>query len=43
MEGEFDRWFAAINGSSRNARGLSFDVPWRRAARSTWAIRRSSK
>src|SRR6185312_3640715 len=24
MEGEFDRWFAAINGSSRNARGLSF-------------------
>jgi transglutaminase-like putative cysteine protease len=24
MEGEFDRWFAAISGSSRNARGLSF-------------------
>jgi len=24
MEGEFDRRFAAINGSSRNARGLSF-------------------
>ena len=24
MEGEFDRWFAALNGSGRNARGLSF-------------------
>ena len=24
MEGEFDRWFAALNGSDRNARGLSF-------------------
>jgi len=24
MEAEFDRWFAALNGSSRNARGLSF-------------------
>ena len=24
MEGEFDRWFAALNGSERNARGLSF-------------------
>lgn len=23
-EAEFDRWFAALNGSSRNARGLSF-------------------
>jgi transglutaminase-like putative cysteine protease len=24
MEEEFDRWFAALNGSGRNARGLSF-------------------
>jgi transglutaminase-like putative cysteine protease len=24
MEGEFDRWFASLNASSRNARGLSF-------------------
>jgi transglutaminase-like putative cysteine protease len=24
VEGEFDRWFAALNGSDRNARGLSF-------------------
>jgi transglutaminase-like putative cysteine protease len=24
LEGEFDRWFAALNGSDRNARGLSF-------------------
>src|SRR5439155_22990171 len=24
LEGDFDRWFAALNGSERNARGLSF-------------------
>src|SRR5207253_2429616 len=24
LEGEFDRWFAALNASDRNARGLSF-------------------
>jgi transglutaminase-like putative cysteine protease len=24
FEGDFDRWFAALNGSERNARGLSF-------------------
>ncbi|HEX8966666.1 MAG TPA: transglutaminase domain-containing protein, partial [Chloroflexota bacterium] len=24
LEGDFDRWFAALNGSDRNARGLSF-------------------
>jgi transglutaminase-like putative cysteine protease len=24
LEGEFDRWFAALNGNDRNARGLSF-------------------
>src|SRR5207302_2410548 len=24
LESEFDRWFAALNGSERNARGLSF-------------------
>ncbi|HEY1291860.1 MAG TPA: transglutaminase domain-containing protein [Chloroflexota bacterium] len=24
FEGDFDRWFAALNGSDRNARGLSF-------------------
>ena len=24
MEGEFDRWFASLNASERNARGLSF-------------------
>jgi transglutaminase-like putative cysteine protease len=24
LEGEFDRWFAALNASERNARGLSF-------------------
>ncbi|MDQ3811275.1 MAG: DUF3488 and transglutaminase-like domain-containing protein [Chloroflexota bacterium] len=24
MEGEFDRWFAALSGSGRNARGLTF-------------------
>ncbi|HEY0581625.1 MAG TPA: transglutaminaseTgpA domain-containing protein [Chloroflexota bacterium] len=24
LEGEFDRWFAALNSSDRNARGLSF-------------------